>query len=160
MSILFWLLIIGGIFCFLIETFVPGGIFGAFGGGALLFAIFLAFKSSTTTGYYTICGLALVMMAMIPMWIWLWPKSPVGKRVTLNSKIEGSGTRDQSKLQGAEGETLTDLGPSGMARIGGKRIDVVSESGWITAGTPVSVCKVQGNRIVVKKLQPIEQATT
>jgi membrane-bound serine protease (ClpP class) len=54
------------------------------------------------------------------------------------------------ELVGIEGITLTDLRPAGTAEIAGERLDVVSEAGWITAGSPVRVLRAEGYRHVVR----------
>ncbi len=52
---------------------------------------------------------------------------------------------------GHEGEALTELRPSGMARFGKNQIDVVSVGPFIEIGDTVRVVEVHGNRIVVDK---------
>jgi membrane-bound ClpP family serine protease len=46
------------------------------------------------------------------------------------------------------------LHPSGIALIGGKRVDVVSGGEYIGKLTPITVTTVTGNQIVVKKKTP------
>ena len=53
-------------------------------------------------------------------------------------------------LIGAKGTAESPLRPAGTAKIGGERMDVVAESGYIDAGTPVRVVSVQGNVITVR----------
>jgi membrane-bound serine protease (ClpP class) len=60
-------------------------------------------------------------------------------------------TADYRDLEGLEGVTLTPLRPAGSARIGERRIDVVSEGEFIAAGVPVKVVLVEGSRVVVRK---------
>jgi membrane-bound serine protease (ClpP class) len=55
-------------------------------------------------------------------------------------------------LIGAVGVAITDLRPSGTALFGDERVDVVSESEWITEGTPVKVVSAEGYRHVVRPL--------
>ena len=50
---------------------------------------------------------------------------------------------------GEEGEALPLLRPAGTARIGGRRVDVVSEGDYIAAGSRVRVTQVEGIRVVV-----------
>ena len=38
--------------------------------------------------------------------------------------------------------------PASMARLRGRRVDVVTHGGWIEAGEPVKVVEVGGNRVV------------
>lgn len=54
------------------------------------------------------------------------------------------------ELEGMDGIALTDLRPAGTAEVAGERLDVVSESGWITAGSPVRVLRSEGYRHVVR----------
>ncbi len=52
---------------------------------------------------------------------------------------------------GLEGEAVTELRPSGMAKFGQTPIDVVSVGPYIEPGQPVKVVEVHGNRIVVDR---------
>jgi membrane-bound serine protease (ClpP class) len=54
------------------------------------------------------------------------------------------------ELEGIDGIALTDLRPAGTAEIAGERLDVVSEAGWITAGSPIRVLRAEGYRHVVR----------
>jgi membrane-bound serine protease (ClpP class) len=55
-------------------------------------------------------------------------------------------------LRGAAGVALSDLRPSGFARIGGERVDVVSHGEYIPAGTPLEVIADEGYRRVVRRV--------
>ena len=55
----------------------------------------------------------------------------------------------RSDLLGTEGVALTDLRPSGSARIGDQRVDVVAESGFVTKGRRVKVIRAEAYRLVV-----------
>lgn len=54
------------------------------------------------------------------------------------------------ELEGIDGVALTDLRPAGRAEVAGELLDVVSDAGWITAGTPVRVLRAEGYRHVVR----------
>lgn len=56
----------------------------------------------------------------------------------------------RADLIGAQGVTLTAVRPSGTARFGEERVDVVSDSSWIEAGTPVRIVRAEGYRHVVE----------
>jgi membrane-bound serine protease (ClpP class) len=45
---------------------------------------------------------------------------------------------------------VTDLHPSGTAQFGEERVDVVSEGGFVPAGTRVQVVQAEGYRHVVR----------
>lgn len=55
----------------------------------------------------------------------------------------------REELVGATGVTLTDLRPAGAAQFGDERVDVVADSAFIGAGTPVRIVRSEGYRHVV-----------
>lgn len=56
-------------------------------------------------------------------------------------------------LLGATGRALSDLRPGGIATIEGERVDVVSEGGYIVAGTEIVVTRDDGYRRVVREIE-------
>jgi membrane-bound ClpP family serine protease len=64
---------------------------------------------------------------------------------------------DMQAYLGRTGETRTVLRPVGVAEFGDKRIDVVTEGEYIEKNQVVTVSRVEGSRIVVRKLEPGEQ---
>jgi membrane-bound serine protease (ClpP class) len=60
---------------------------------------------------------------------------------------------------GRTGTVLSPLRPAGIAEIDGTRVDVVSDGGFIDAGTPIEVARVDGNRIVVRRSSPRQEHT-
>jgi membrane-bound ClpP family serine protease len=57
---------------------------------------------------------------------------------------------EQPSLLHQTGTALSHLRPSGMAMIGGRRVDVVTEGAMIDKGTPVRVVALEGLRVVVR----------
>jgi len=87
------------------------------------------------------------------------PKLPGGNRLVLNTPSETGvpsdnlpGAGEAAELLGAIGTTNTPLRPAGMVKFGDKFVDVVSDGGFILAGTRVQVIQVEGTRIVVKEV--------
>jgi membrane-bound ClpP family serine protease len=62
------------------------------------------------------------------------------------------GAVEAAELLGAIGTSTTPLRPAGVVRFGDKFVDVVSDGGFIPAGTRVQVIAVEGTRIVVKEV--------
>lgn len=58
---------------------------------------------------------------------------------------------ERSSLVGEKGEALTELHPSGTARIAGRRMSVQTRGEFLPAGSSLSVIEAQGYRIVVKE---------
>lgn len=85
------------------------------------------------------------------------PRTSLGKQVILKEIQErGEGfvaqTEDQVELIGMTGITITPLHPSGTMLLNDMRYDVVSEGDFIEKNTQVKVIKVEGVRIVVRKV--------
>jgi|SRR5579883_999268 len=68
------------------------------------------------------------------------------------SELALPGASEAAELLGAIGTSTTALRPAGVVRFGDKFVDVVSDGGFIPAGTRVQVIAVEGTRIVVKEV--------
>ena len=88
------------------------------------------------------------------------PKVPYANRLILTAPTERTetavellpGAGEAAELLGAIGTTNTPLRPAGVVKFGDKFVDVVSDGGFIPAGTRVQVIQVEGTRIVVKEV--------
>ena len=151
------------IFCFafgfmlmVIEIFHPGfGIFGIFGGILLIAGIVLMAKTLLDAMVMLIVILALLGF-MIAIAIQSAYKGRLSKILVLNSEQKKEagdiGTEDLNYFLDAEGEALTILRPAGTVNFKGVKLDVVTEGDFISKGERVKVIKVQGRRIVVRKI--------
>ncbi len=151
------LLMLLGFILLLIEMFVlPGfGLCGISGLASLGYACYLAFEKfeSPWPGW----GALLGTIAILVVFIVLFPRTKAWKRLRLNAKEESSeGFQASSpgleELVGKMGDTLTMLRPAGTAKIDGKRVDVVTEGSFLPKNTEVKVVMVKGNRVVVRKV--------
>jgi len=88
------------------------------------------------------------------------PKTPFGRRMILaepRTMLDPSGRRIEisdenfSTLKDTSGVTVTELRPSGIAEINGKRYSVVSEGEMIDSSVEIIVKQVEGNSIIVRK---------
>ena len=142
-----------------LEVFVPGGVLGALGGISLIVACGYAFTAfGPTTGAVVASLLVFGTLAGFFIWLIKLPDTRIGKRMALSENLEDSkSAKDDNSLVGQTGTAETDLRPSGYARIGGRRLDVVSSRGYIEEGQQVVVSEVHGMRIVV---QPDPESTT
>jgi membrane-bound serine protease (ClpP class) len=88
----------------------------------------------------------------------LLPNLPFGRRLVLATGMQAEmgyvspPSTDRTWL-GRIGTALSPLRPAGIADIGGTRLDVVSDGGFIEAGAAIKVSRVDGNRIVVQRHQ-------
>ncbi len=152
-----WLIVgltLAGLALLAAEVLLPGFIAGAIGLVLLLVAIVFSFKEyGPEVGMFMLIGITIVTFSGFMLWLYLFPRTFIGKRLMLNAAIDGPHEYpDHSSLLGKQGVALTDLRPAGTARIENQRVDVVAESGYIPADEPVVVRKVEGLRVVVRRI--------
>ncbi len=147
-------LIAVGILMILCEVFIPGGIVGSIGAVVLVIGIIGGFGYDTTLGVGLLFGSLVV--GVLGLWLWTkyFPRSPLGKRMILQTDAGQWHGYDDTKqaLVGKEGITHTPLRPTGTVIIEGRRVDVVTQGDLIERKTAVRVVEVEGNRVVVARL--------
>lgn len=156
MTQLFVILLVSGLMLVGAEVFIPGGILGAIGGIALFGASITAFVIFTPiVAAYVTGGIVLMVGAMIAIWIKFFPKTWVGKQMTVTQDLhESKGTEDHlTELLGQQGTTTSQLHPAGFAEIAARRIDVITQGEMIDRGVAIHVVEVEGNRVVVAQVE-------
>lgn len=152
---LFYLFVVIGLLLMGMEIFVPGGVLGVMGGLALLIAVVLGFAAfGPQQGLLAAVSIFIFLAITIALWIVLLPKTRIGKTLTLSSDAGSfrSSNISTANLLGKEGVAVTPLGPSGIARIDGRRMDVLAEGKWIEAGATIRVVHVVGNHATVREV--------
>ncbi len=143
------LVFVCGLVAMLVEMFLPGMVIGMIGLLAVAGSIVYAFATGhTTTGVVLIaCGAALV-----PVFFVVW-KNVLGRVFTLKDQETDfrPSTDIGEHLVGVEGEAITPLRPSGIARLNDKRTDVVTRGEMLAKGAQIRVVEVSGNRVVVRE---------
>jgi membrane-bound serine protease (ClpP class) len=163
----FWvpiLLFVIGFVALFLELFVPAaGIIGAAGIISMIVATVLAYDAlGKLVGTLFLVGVLIGTPAMIMLGLKAFPKSFAGKLLILTKSFEqkeGYTSADQDKfdaLLGKEGRAYTMLRPSGMVLIDGKKYSVVTSGEMIQKDENVRVIRVEGNRIVVRRIQTPE----
>ncbi len=142
-----------GIALLVAEVFIPSmGLLGMSAALSLLASIGLAFYKDPSTGTMLLTATAISVPLILTFGIKLFPKTPLGRKLTATgfSFEDGRGVdkRDQG-LTGKVGVVEATLRPAGIARIEGRRVDVVSRGESIESGTAIFVVEVSGNRVVV-----------
>ena len=154
------------------EVFlIPGfGLFGLVGGIGVTAGLYLSMLGGLPTSPdFARAGLVLsTTVVLIAVCAWVLIRTLPGSSRLAKSGIFLFDSTDRaigyesaeirSDLIGVSGSAITDLRPSGTALFGDERIDVVSESEWITEGTPVRVISAEGYRHVVRAISEDETA--
>jgi len=140
-------LIAAGFILLFAEIFLPGLIAGIIGVLCLLASVVV------TAIFYGPMPLCLIGLIGFLFWMRFFPGSPFGRRLSLQG-ISGEAPKIEphKDLTGQIGNTVTALRPSGTALFHNKRHDVISECSHIDANQTVKVVKVEGSRILVRKI--------
>ena len=159
------LFVFAGIGMVLLEILViPGfGIIGIGGFGLMMYGLYLLLLpdipvgdeivGQAMDGFFiglvgAIIGLVLLIRLMIKTKFWKQLTSP-----GLQEKADGfSNSFGWESFKGKEGIADTNLHPSGWIQLEDERIFVVSEGDFIEKGEKITVLSVDGNRVVVRKL--------
>ena len=134
------------------EIFVPGAVIGSLGALCLVAGAWMAFTISPALGGYVTAGVVLLVGITVVLWIKFFPRSPIGRSMTLSEDGKTFKASDShAALVGKDGVAQSDLRPAGYALIDGKRVDVITEGGLVPSGASIRVVRVEGNRIIVRK---------
>ena len=148
------LLIILGLVLLLLEFAVIPGVTIAGVGGFLLLAgsVYIAFaEMGKVAGFITLA----VVMILSPLLVYYFFKSRVGKKMVLESKIDGViENAEPGKINpGDTGITIGRLAPMGKIRINGEVVEAQSAGNYIDEHTEIRVVKIQYNKIIVEPLK-------
>ncbi|HXV81899.1 MAG TPA: NfeD family protein [Candidatus Binatia bacterium] len=153
-----------GLVLLVLEIFViPGfGIAGILGIAAILAGLSLSLVGGGATWEFILRATSRVVFSLLfalaasLLLLRFLPRLPFGRRLILQTDLsagEGyaSASADDASWLGKSGISLTPLRPAGIADIDGQRVDVVSDGEYIESGLPITVSRVDGNRIVVRR---------
>ncbi len=147
-----------GLLLLVIEMFLPGiGVAGVTGIIALVAVVImqLGWGDPRVALYIIAITLLIIILALI----WIIRSLQRGKLsrsfLVLNDKVEGASVPDvvsaRQSLVGKTGVSITPLRPSGIAEIGGDRVDVMTAGAFIGKEKPIVVVKAEGVHILVRE---------
>lgn len=150
------ILFVVGLILLLVEAVAPGfGIPGIGGIISVVLSVIMA-SSSIETAIMSLAFAVILAIIAAVLLIKYGPKNPYLDRIILSTKQENKKgyTSNQVKASyvGKEGLTLTTLRPAGTILIDDIRLDVVSEGGFIAKNSKVKVVKIEGSKIIVRKI--------
>ena len=149
------LLILLGIFLFIVEFLLVPGVTIAGIGGAIVMAVAVYFAYTThgnTIGNYTLVA-TLVLTVGIGAYVL---RAKTWNRLALNKNIESKvevGLEDNKIAVGDKGESITRMAPIGRVLINGLIVEGKSQRGFLDQHTPVEVIKVLNTQVLVKSLK-------
>jgi len=134
----------------LFETILPGIVAGLAGLACLVSGVALAYsRFGPGTGSFVLLGVFLFLGIGAVLWIRYFPRTPLARRFMARRTI-GNIDAGKPELLHQTGVAQSPLRPSGVAIIGQRRVDVITEGSMIEPGTAVKVVAVEGMRVVVR----------
>ena len=147
---------------------IPGfGLFGVLGAAGVAGGLYMSLLGGLPTAPdFTRAGMILtttVLVLLVTAWAILralpgnarLSRSGIFLSDRTDRSIGYTSAARRSDLVGLTGRAVTDLRPSGTAVFGEERVDVVTDSEWISAGTAIEVISAEGYRHVVRPLHTI-----
>jgi membrane-bound serine protease (ClpP class) len=163
-----WLLILLGLVLLLVEVILPSGMLLVLSLAALATGVMLIFFATpeegggATTGFLTLLMLLLIIPIILGAAFYYLPRNPIGKQLFLPDRSEDEaeavlgGDPALDELLGQLGKAVTDLRPSGVTLIQGRRVDTKTDGIYVQAGQWVRVSDVRGGQVTVRPLSPDE----
>ncbi|AUX22512.1 membrane protein [Sorangium cellulosum] len=157
---------LGAVLLALEVLVIPGfGVAGIAGAVALIAGLSLSLVGAGVTPERAVEAVAQVALSLALalagalVALRFLPRVPAARRLILATSLgpdvaPGGPARATGPRVGERGLATTPLRPAGIARLGGARVDVVSEAEYIGPGEAVEVIRVEGNRVVVRRAAP------
>ena len=156
LSIFVLLLFIGGLALIGLEMFVPGGIVGTVGIITVVYAIIYVNKSTYYIAFILVVSLILAVILYYVNRNIFHKKLMFLDRLVLNDSISTEdgyvASESRVELVGKKLKAYTDLRPAGVAILDNEKLDVVTDGDFIEKGNEIVIVRVEGMRIVVKKI--------
>ncbi len=147
---------LAGILCIIIEMLMPTvGLLAGAGVAAMLYSVVMTLGGDINAVYamFVSFAMAVFIFALIVKKL---PSSKLWNRLTLKDKSNTANgyvsAEPREELLGKRGIVVTELRPSGSALIADKLVDVISEGAFLTKGEKIIVVAVNGNRVLVRKV--------
>nr|WP_226376855.1 nodulation protein NfeD [Oceanobacillus halotolerans] len=149
-------LLIVGIVLIIAEFFVPGGIIGLIGIGAVIASLIMSGYDIGHMSMSIAIAFIVAVVASVVLFKTIGMEKGFFRHIILKDQTTTElgyvSSENRLELIGLEGTTVTPLRPSGTAIFDNERLDVISEGGFIALNKPVKIVKVEGVRIVVREI--------
>ncbi|MGQ9605349.1 MAG: NfeD family protein [Thermogutta sp.] len=159
------LLLLAGLFFAALELFfVSYGVLTFLAVASASASIVLGFWYSQSLGMSLLLVTVLGIPAFLTLFIRVWPRIGVGKKIMLQERDAAETLPDNpilhrlKELVGRIGEVKSPMLPAGVVQINGRSYDALSEGTAIDVGRKVKVVSVQGTWLVVQAVDEIASA--
>ena len=159
MFVVIALMLVSLFLLFLEIAIIPGfGVAGISGVILLFLSLGMAYWKLTTfmaviTTLVAVFGTILLVMFVF----FVLPNTRLGKQFILEENSpaaddETFAVSNTNRYLGAEGVAVSNLRPSGIAKIAGERVDVITEGDFVDKDTKIKVVKTTAGRVIVAPL--------
>ena len=138
-------------------TWIIVGVLSALSALAFVSSIFLAYTEYSAAMGHVLLVTASIAIPLTLYWAFkVLPKTPFGRAMVQpapeRSFVQRAAEQpDLDRFLHRTGYALSTLRPSGSARLGDDRVDVITRGEMLEKGTRVRVIQVEGNRVVVRQ---------
>lgn len=145
-----------------LEIFIPSfGILTILSLACLAGGIAIFFAYGALTGWIGV-GTAVILIPLIWFWIYrLFPQTSIGRKMILSKPDVGRGDafpdcQDLQQMLSKVGIVRTPLRPVGICDFDGRRLECVSERGFVDVNQKVKVIRVEGATLTVRPVDEKE----
>ncbi|MFZ3588167.1 NfeD family protein [Bacillus sp. DJP31] len=155
---IFWILFLyisGLLFVFIDGKFINDGTIAVIG---LIMMITAVIIPAPTIIYGVVSAFGLLMgAALAPLLLKKFPSRKMWSKMALKDRLtseEGYNSVNSTfpALVGEKGKAITPFRPVGTIEINGKHFSAVTDGEWVDSGVDIIVVKVDGTKIVIKKV--------
>jgi len=144
------------------EIFIPSfGILTVLSLACLTGGIAIFFAYGTLAGWIGV-GIAAILIPFIWFWTYrLFPQTSIGRKMILGKPDTGRGDavpdcQDLQQMLSKVGIVRTPLRPVGICDFDGRRLECVSERGFVDVNQKVKVIRVEGATLTVRPVDEKE----
>lgn len=150
------IIFLAGIALLLIEATIPGFGIPGIGGLVCIIASIILTTGSIEKAIFSLSIAIILTVILTVVLIKYGQKSPYLDKIVLRTKQKNEkgyvGVESKIEYLGKEGIAISLLRPAGIIEIEGNRIDAVSEGAFIEKGAKIKVIKVEGLKVIVRKI--------
>ncbi|PQO33540.1 NfeD family protein [Blastopirellula marina] len=157
------ILLLAGLCLAILEVFIPSaGVLGFVSVVLMVGAVIYAYlKCDMATGTAFLAATVVLVPILIGMAIRVWPHTPIGRMVLLDSALDPYEDEQEraarNALVGQRGIARSRLLPGGIVEIDGQQLDVVIIGSTAEKGDLVEVVEVEGNHVLVTRVDENER---
>jgi membrane-bound serine protease (ClpP class) len=155
-----FLLIAVGFLLLAAELFIPtSGTLFVLAIASIGIGVAMTFYYDSSTGFYTLVGVAVALPIFGSLLLHYWPKTRMGRRFFLSATGDDETVASMpvhlelEELRGRFGKAVSALRPSGITDFDGRRVDTITEGIMVDPGQWVRCVDVRAGKVIVRPVE-------